>query len=267
MHSLAVTVTAIGLLGASSICAQGRAPIPTDLKFEVASLKPSQPGGRGGGIRPAQGGERYVATNITLRLMMMVAYQMKAEQISGGPEWMNTDLFDMNAKAEKPSNADELHVMLQNLLAERFHLKFHRDTKELPVYVLSVDKGGHKLTPHDAASAGDPWIDQSVNRVVQVKMTARFTPMEYFVWRLGQVLDRPVVDRTELRGGFDFDLAYTRELPPGLKEGAFLNGEPIDTSGPTIFAALKQQLGLKLEPQKGPVGILVIDHVEKPVEN
>ena len=80
-------------------------------------------------------------------------------------------------------------------------------------------------------------------------------------------MDRPVVDKTNLKGGYDFDLAFTREPPPNLPEGAKLNGEPLDTSGPTIFQALRQQLGLKLERQKGPVDILAIDHAEKPAEN
>ena len=265
MHSFAAAVAAIGLLAAPLVRAQ--APASNLPSFEVASLKPSPPGGRGGGIRPQQGGERYVATNVPLRLLIMVAYRVKTDQVVGGPDWMNTDTFDMNAKAEKPSSVEDLHLMLQNLLAERFKLRFHRETKELPVYVLAVDKNGPKVTPHEAASAGDPWIDQSVEQVVRVKMSARFVPMDYFAWRLGQVLDRPVIDQTKLKGGYDFELAYTRELPAGIPEGARLNGEVIDTSGPNIFAALKQQLGLKLEPQKGPVEIMVIDHAEKPVEN
>jgi uncharacterized protein (TIGR03435 family) len=91
--------------------------------------------------------------------------------------------------------------------------------------------------------------------------------MDYFAWRLGQMLDRPVIDQTRLKGGYDFELAFTRDLPPGLSEGALLNGAPIDTSGPNLFAALRQQLGLRLDAQKGPVDIMVIDHAEKPAEN
>jgi uncharacterized protein (TIGR03435 family) len=91
--------------------------------------------------------------------------------------------------------------------------------------------------------------------------------MDYFAWRLGQILDRPVVDQTKLKGGYDFELKFTREPPPGLREGGLINGEPVDTSGPRIFEALQKQLGLKLEGQKGPVEIIVIDHAEKPIEN
>jgi uncharacterized protein (TIGR03435 family) len=261
MDRIAVTA----LLSLCAAFAQPQTP-PKTLKFEVATLKPTQDSSGRGGIRPAQGGERYLATAVPLRLMIMVAYQLKTEQIVGGPDWMNTDRWDMNAKAEKPSTSDELHLMLQDLLAERFQLKFHRETKELPVYVLSVDKAP-KMTPHDAASAGDPWIDQAVDRVVQVRLSAKFCPMDYFAWRLGQLLDRPVINKTQIKGGFDFELSYTRDLPPGIREGALLNGEPIDTSGPNIFTAIRQQLGLKLEAQKGPVETLVIDHVEKAAEN
>jgi uncharacterized protein (TIGR03435 family) len=260
-------VAAVGLTGAILLCAQAPASPPNSLKFEVATLKASPAGGRGGGIRPAPGGERYQATNVPLRLLIMVAYRVKADQVTGGPSWMDTDTWDMNAKAERPSNVEELHVMLQNLLSERFHLQFHRETKELPVYALSVDKGGPKMQPHEAQNAGEPWMDQSVEQVVRVKMNARFVPMDYFAWRLGQVLDRPVIDQTRLKGGYDFDLAYTRDLPPGIPEGAMINGAPIDTSGPNIFAALRQQLGLRLDAQKGPVDIMVIDHAEKPAEN
>jgi uncharacterized protein (TIGR03435 family) len=253
------------------ICQQASAQTPAaktaDLKFEVASLRPSPPGGRNGVIRPAPGGERYVANNAPLKFMLTVAFRIKADQVSGGPDWMNTAPYDLNAKAERPSTTEELHVMLQNLLVERFRLQFHRETKEQPVYVLTVDNGEPKLHPHEAQNAGDPWIDQTIEQVVSVKMKARFVPMDYFAWRLSMLLDRPVVDRTGLKGGFDFDLNYTRDLPPGIPEGAMINGSPIDTSGPTIFEALRRQLGLRLTRQTAPVETLVIDHAEKPVEN
>src|SRR5712692_169786 len=267
MRRIAAALAWIGLMNWHSAQAQAPAAAPTSLKFEVASLKPSQPGGRGGGIRPAPGGERYVATNVPLKLLIWVAYRIKADQVVGGPGWIETDLYDMNAKAERPSSIEELHIMLQDLLADRFKLRFHHETRELPVYALMVDKAGPKLKAHEAQSAGDPWIDQTVEQVVQNKMHAKFAPMDFFAWRLSLILDRPVIDQTKLQGGYDFDLSFTGELPPGLPAGALINGETIDTSGPTIFQAIRQQLGLTLERQKGPVDTLVIDHAEKPVEN
>jgi uncharacterized protein (TIGR03435 family) len=239
-------------------------PLATTLKFEVASLKPSPAGGRGGGIRPAPGGERYLATNMPLKSLIITAYRVKADQVAGGPGWIDTDPYDMNAKADKPSSVEELHVMLQNLLADRFKLRFHHETKDLPLYAITVDKDGPKIQAHEAQSAGDPWIDQTVDQIVKVKMTAKFAPLDFFAWRLSMQLDRPVVDQTKLKGGYDFELSFTQNLPPGVKDGDLINGAAIDTSGPTIFEAMRKQLGLKLEAQKGPVDIMVIDHVEKP---
>jgi uncharacterized protein (TIGR03435 family) len=251
----------------SLAAAHAQAPATSDLKFEVATLKASEPGGRGGGIRPTPGGERYEATNCTLKTMMMVAYRVKPDQITGGPGWVETDRFDMKAKPEHPSNGEELHAMLRNLFADRFELKIHHEKKELPVYALTVDKSGPKLKVHAEGNAGDVWIDQSVEGIVQVKMKGVFCPMEYLAFRLAQLMDRPVIDLTGLKGNYDFDLAYTRELPPGIPERASLNGVAIDTSGATVFTALKQQLGLDLKAQKGPVDIIVIDHVAKPADN
>ena len=132
---------------------------------------------------------------------------------------------------------------------------------------MTVDKSGPKLEPHEAQSAGDPWIDVTQEKFLHQQWHGKFVPMDYFAWRLAQILDRPVVDMTRLKGGYDFDLVFTRELPPGLPENARINGEPVDTSGPSIFEAMQKQLGLKLERQKGPVEILVIDRAEKAVEN
>jgi uncharacterized protein (TIGR03435 family) len=137
----------------------------------------------------------------------------------------------------------------------------------MPVYALVVDKAGARMTPHEAANAGDPWIDQSIDMLVHVKMKATFASMDYFAFRLSQLMDRPVIDLTNLKGGYDFRLEYTRDLPLGVPENAHLNGVPIDTSGPTVFAAARQQLGLEMKAQKGYVDVIVIKHAEKPTEN
>jgi uncharacterized protein (TIGR03435 family) len=262
MHRIAVSV-----LFAATLLAQMPGNIPSDLRFEVASLKPSTSAEQGGGIRPAPGGQRYEATNCSIKLMIMVAYRIKAEQIIGGPGWLESDRFDMEARAEKPSSADELHVMLMNMLADRLQLKFHHEKKEMQMYALTVDKGGPKMTPHQAANAGDPWVDQSEGSFLHMRLKATYAPMDYFAFRLSQLLDRPVVDLTSLHGGYDFTLEYTRELPLGFPDGGKVNGADPDTSGLTVFAAVKQQLGLELKPQKGPVDVIVIDHAEKPSAN
>ena len=246
---------------------QSHAPIPTDLQFEVASLKLSRSDERGGGIRPAGEGWRYEAVNCPLKLMIQVAYRVKAEQIVGAPGWLDSDRFDMNAKAERQSNSDELHIMLMNLLADRFHLRFHKETKEMSIYALTVDKSGTKMTPHEVGNAGEVWIEQSVENMVKVKMKATFAPMDYFAFRLSQMMDRPTVDMTNLKGGYDFALEYTRDLPMGISPNAQLNGAPIDTSGPNVFEAVKRQLGLELHPQRGAADVIVIDHIEILTEN
>ncbi len=265
-HFAAAAITALGLLSAP-LGAQ-EAPADPKVQFEVATLKPSAPGPPTGpcGIRPQPGGQLYSVECMPLKQVLTVIYRLKADQISGGPSWMDNDRFDIRGKAEKPSTNDELHTMMKNLLTERFGLKFHYEKKELPIYALTVDKGGAKLTPHEATNAGDPWIDQSQAQFLHMKMVATFCPMEYFAWRLGQLMDRPVADMTGLKGDYDFKLEFTRELPPNIPEGAQFNGAPIDTSGPTVYEAVQKQLGLKLERTKGPVTSMVIDHAEKPAE-
>ncbi len=258
--------SAVCVLLASALLGQP-ARIPLDLRFEVASLKPSTGLEPGGGIRPTPGGQRYVAVNCPIKLMIQVAYRVKADQIVGGPGWLNSERFDMMARAEKPSSADELHVMLMNMLADRMQLKFHKEKREMQMYALTVHREGLKLTPHEAANGGDTWIDQTEAPFLHVKMKATCAPLGYFAFRLAQLMDRPVVDLTNLPGGYDFNLEYTRELPPGFPEGGRINGEEPDTSGPTVFVAVKQQLGLELKAQKGPVEVIVIDHVERPTAN
>jgi uncharacterized protein (TIGR03435 family) len=250
-------------VAAAMLTVLGLAAQAPDLQFEVASLKPSQPGAETGGIHPARGGRRYLAANAPLKMMLTAAYRIRADQVSGGPGWMDTALFDLNAEAEQPSSIEELHIMLRNLLKERFKLRMHSETRDRPVYVLSVDKTGVRMKPHEIASAGDPTIDRPGFGM----LAAKSTPMDYFAFGLGMIVDRPVLDRTGLKGGYDFDLSWTPDLPPGFPEGGLINGTAVDTSGTTIFAAIEKQLGLKLEAQRGPVEILVIDHAEKPVDN
>ena len=247
--------------------AQAPAAKSAPAKFEVVTLKPSQAQGPNGGIRPAPGGERYVAQNCPLRLMITVAYGVKGSQITGGPDWIDTDRWDMNGKAEKQSTIQEFHEMLRDVLAENFKLKFHKATKEMPLYALRVDKSGTKLQPKQFANAGEPWVDVQVRNLLQMTLSSKVVTMDYFAFRLSQMLDRPVRNFTELPGNYDFELAYTRDLPPGVSEGATFNGQTVDTSGPTIFEAVRRQLGLTLQPEKGPVDTIVIDSVEKPSGN
>jgi len=210
---------------------------------------------------------RYVARNCSIKTMMQGAYRVRAEQIVGGPPSMDTAQYDMDAKAEKPSNADELHVMVMNMLVDRMQFKFHREKQEMLIYALTIDHGGPKLTRHEAGNAHDTWIDFSEKKLLHRTMTATSVPLDYFTFQLGHLMDLPVVDLTGVKGFYDFTLSYTRDLPLGFPEGGKINGEDPDTSGPDIFQAVKQQLGLELKAQRGPVEVFAIDHAEKPSEN
>jgi uncharacterized protein (TIGR03435 family) len=233
------------------------------LTFEVASIKPVKPGGRGGGIKPKPAGQGYDAQGASVRLMISLMYRMPVQHITGGPAWLDSDLWDVEAKADKSYNIDDLHTMYQNLLADEFKLKFHKETKEGPVYALTVDKSGSKMKVNDSPQDYEIPILGSRGGIFNGKRV----PMEYLCYFLGQILrndDRQVIDKTGLKGHYDFTLSFMPELPPGF-EKANLPPEVLDR--PTLFDALRAQLGLKLEAQKGPVDYYVIDHVEKPEAN
>ncbi len=257
---------AIATATAALLTAQTFAPTGT-LTFEVASIRPTRSDEPHAVLRPAPGGRRYTAAGQTLRALLWVAYQVKPEQIAGGPGWLDTDRYDLNAEADKGYNIEDLHIMLQNLLTEKFKLRFHRATKQMAVYALTVDQGGPKnLKSHPTPSGGEVFLDQKTEELVHAKWTAHCASMDFFGWRLSRILDRPAINQTQLAGCYDFELTFTRELPPGFEEGQLFNGAPIDTYGPTIYQALRAQLGLKLESKKGPVDTMVIDHAERAAE-
>jgi uncharacterized protein (TIGR03435 family) len=235
------------------------------LKFEVVSIRPCQPDKGPNGMRPMPGGERYVAGCGPLRPTLWTSYWLQPDQVVGGPDWIDKDNFYIEGLAARPSTIGELHVMMQNALVERFNLQFHREFKDVQAYVITLDKDGPKnLREHTPTNASDLAIDRT-GEGLHEKWVAKASPMDFFVWRLGLKLSRPVIDQTGLRaGGYDFDLSFTNDLP------ALTPGAPppdLDTSGPTIFQAFREQLGLKLDARKAPVEVLIIDHAEKPDAN
>lgn len=247
-------------------CAAAQKFAPTGpLTFEVASIKPSPTNAAAGAINPAPGGGRYFGVQ-TLWSYLYVAYQVRPEQIIGGPGWMDSELYDLNAEAEKPSSIEDLHVMLQNLLTERFKLRFHFDTKEMESYVLTVDKDGPRnLKVHPGSgSGGDVSLYRTVEQVVHEKWSAHCASMDFFVWRFSAWRERPMVNQTALKGCFDFELTFTREPRAGTPLQEVPDG--IDTSGPTIYQALLAQLGLRFESKKAPVETMVVDHAERATE-
>jgi len=235
------------------------------LGFEVASIKRSRPGAAESGIRPAPGGRRYLGTE-SLRSYLYVAYQVRPEQIVGGQRWVDSELYDLNAEAEKPSSIEDLHIMLQNLLTERFKLRFHYEAKEMQAYVLTAGNNGPKnLKAHPNAGGGDVILQRTVDQMVHEKWSAHCASMDFFVWRFSAWLEQPLINRTGFAGCFDFELSFTRELR-GVQDGQLVDGVPVDTSGPTMYQALQSQLGLKLESRRAPVDTMVIDYAERPTD-
>jgi uncharacterized protein (TIGR03435 family) len=258
---------AVFALSAATLLAQLGVGVPPNLRFEVASLKASPPAAPAAGIRPAEGGARYIASGCSIKGMITVANRIKADQVIGGSAWLDSELYDMEAKAEKPSTADELHVMLMNLLVDRLQLKYHREKRDMKMYALTVAQDGPKLTPHEPQSPHDSWLDVAQEKFLHLKLTFTAVPLDYAAFALGGFVDLPVVDMTRIKGNYDFILRFTRELPVEFPAGRKVNGEDPDLSGPNIFQAVQQQLGLEMKPQRGPVDIIVIDHVEKPTAN
>lgn len=235
------------------------------LTFEVASIKPAAANQPGGVIKALPGGQTYEARGVPVKLIMSLMYKIPMRQISGGPGWIDSDRWDIDAKAAHSYSLDDLHIMFQNLLADEFKLKFHKEVKEGPVYVLALDKSGLKMKVNE--SEQDFQIPITGGDRAGVTKGHR-VPMEYFCWWLSQGPlgrdGRPVIDRTGLKGFYDFELAFLPELPPGFDMDKLPPGM---ADRPDLFMALKEQLGLKLEAQKGPVDYFVIDSAEKPAAN
>ena len=245
----------------------------TPLTFEVASLKPSAPDAPGMFIRPLPGGGLRIA-GASLKNLISLAYGVRGFQISGGPEWVDTQRFDIEARAETsdaaaptdPAKMSEeqrkITERLRNLLADRFQLTLHRETKEQPVYALVVAKGGPKFQESTEASG--------LIRMGRGTLTGRATRLGMLALNLSNELGRRVIDKTGLTGKYSFELKWTPIQPSAASLGPPPGAElppPADSNGPSIFTALPEQLGLRLESQKGPVEILVIDRAEKPSEN
>jgi uncharacterized protein (TIGR03435 family) len=236
------------------------------VSFEVVSIRPCKPGEPSDGLRPAPGGQRYVAKCLPLRPIIWTSYRLQPDQVVGGPNWIDNDDFYIEGVASRPSTIGELHIMMQSAFGERFKLKFHHEMKEVQAYVLGVNKNGPKnLREHAPANASDVVIDQK-REGFHNTWTARSSPIDFFVWRLGLRLRRPVVDQAGLgAAGYDFDLSF--DDPPPKVTGGVPDSALLDSSGPAIFEALRSQLGLTLDTRKASVDVLVIDHVERPSEN
>ena len=256
----AVAVIVIWILISPQARAQAKTEAPA---FEVASIKPA-PHYLGGPLRVNSAIEPNGINfrNVTLRMCIARAYGVKPYQVTG-PAWINEERYFITAKAAGPAKEDVLMLMLRTLLADRFKLAFHRESKEMPVYALVVAKNGHKMKESNAEgeteiSGGDgPGIVAASASIDQLTAVLR------------RHVDLPVLNETGLKGRYNFKLMWSQEEPRSTPAVAGEVPVQADPSGaPSIFTAVQEQLGLKLEARRALVEVIVMDRAEKvPIEN
>ena len=281
-QSAGLAALAMGLVFAATGALRAQAPAPP-AAFDVSSVKPNKEGGPSS-VRVTPGGMLSV-TNNNLRNIIRNAWNITNDQIVGGPEWLDSERFDITAKASAPFKQDEARVMLQALLGERFGLKTHTETRELSVYLLVLARKDGALGPQmkkadiDCAAlfasvtAGGKMPERLPNGNLpcgisvrgnggQGLVTGNGVAMEQLARNLVGGVGRIVVDKTGLAGYYDLNLTFAQDsLPtaPGAPATA-----PTDTAAPSLFTAMQEQLGLKLEPGRAPIQVLVIDRAERP---
>jgi uncharacterized protein (TIGR03435 family) len=277
-----IAVLTISLLAASPARAQSQtqaasATAPT-LEFEVATIKPNKSDVAPAALTTDDGIDMR---NIPLGILLGVAFGMSSDRITAGPDWMN-DRYDVSAKMD-PEVADALKKlnpldrraarlrMFQALLTDRFKIVYHRDTKELPVFLLTVAKGGPKFqegkpadaSPDVAGTTGTGTLQFGQNGL----MTFKAMPLSSLLLVLSQQVGRTVLDKTGLTGRYDFTWNFNQSAAPGGGRGGPAGAAPSDSEPASIFTVLQEELGLKLDSGKGPVEIIVIDHIERPSGN
>jgi uncharacterized protein (TIGR03435 family) len=232
--------------------------------FEVATIKPSNPD-RQGKVMTMKG-RQVITINTTTTDLITFAYELHARQIVGGPSWMESDKYDVTGLPNAAGTPDmhQLRGMLSHLLSDRYKLTFHREKRELPIYAITVATGGPKMTKNDSNPNGLPGlffrglgalpgVNATVGDLAGVMQSA--------------VLDRPVIDRSGLAGRWDFTLNWTPDESQFAGLGVRVPPPSSEATAPSLFTAFQEQLGLKLEPTRGPVDVLVIDTIERPSEN
>lgn len=233
-------------------------PADADPSYEVATIKPNNPDNKNLGLE-LHGGHLGIE-NMTIDSMLNLAYAVHPKQIIDSPAWFTSAHYDIEGVLDTDGqpNLKQIQGIMQKLLADRFQLKFHRETRELSVYAITVTKGGPKLTK----SQGDPkalGVENDRVRAGQDTMTVTNLSMAEFALILQFYTERPVVDQTGLAGKWDFKWTWTSDesrLPPDATNAA-----------PGLFTAIQEQLGLKLEAKRAPADVFVVDHVERPSSN
>ena len=272
--------------------APAQAPVPNAvLTYEAASVKPNKSGVQGSSIRRFPGG-RLQATNMPLRALITFAYQLQPFQLVEDPGWIRNETFDIVAKMEgdpppvMPGSGPDPHmVAMRTLLAERFKLAVHRETRQMDIYELVLARPDGKLGPalkpttQDcaamlAAARGGPPPGPAPGpnspvvcgiRGLPGRLVAGAMPMALLASNLSGQVQRIVVDRTGLSGGWDFEITFAPERPLNPPPG--VEFPPADPNAPSLFTAMQEQLGLKLQSAKGPVDVLVVERVEQPISD
>jgi uncharacterized protein (TIGR03435 family) len=246
--------------------AEAKAP-----SYDVVSIRPNKSVGNGWSIN--MNGDTFSTTNVPLKSLVVNAYGIKEYLISGMTGWtdsahfdINAKILDMDAEALKKLTPEQRRAMLQQLLVDRFQLKVHLQSEVLPIYEMVVAKGGPKITPVEPAGP-DPDADKHKEfkdmgrgsmMINNTALTAHDVPLENLAYSLSGKLGRTVVDKTGLKGKYDLSLTWSPD------DGSASSS---DSSAPSLFTALQEQLGLRLQPAKGPVDTLVVDRIEMPSEN
>jgi bla regulator protein BlaR1 len=243
----------------------------TQSTFEVASVKPSAPDVSGMFIRPLPGGGLQ-ATGVSLKNLISLAYDVRPFQISGGSQWVETERFDIDARSgtsdaktptDPANDRRKIFEGLKSLLADRFQLTLHTETREQAVYDLTVNKGGPKLQESTEPRG-------LIRKMVRGTIKGQAVPLGMLALNLSNELGRRVIDKTGLAAKYDFELKWGSSQDSAAQIRSTQTAElalPADPDGPSIFTALQEQLGLRLESGKGPVEVLVIDRAERPSKN
>lgn len=224
----------------------------------MSSIKPNN---SGSGSSSGEFGPHLRATNFTVKSLILTSYRIPESQLIGGPDWIGTLRFDIEAKVAdfvQARGPEQQLSLIRSLLEDRFQLKVHREIREAPVFNLVVGKNGSKLKK---AVDKDGTVSSGMRGGPDVaEMTGTGNSIEDLIRRLAPQVGRPVIDKTNLKGQFDFKMTFNpRPLVSADSSKQF--------AAPDIFTALEEQLGLKLESSKGPVEVLVIDSIQRPTEN
>jgi uncharacterized protein (TIGR03435 family) len=220
--------------------------------IEVAYVKPSRNNTADSSLDSVRG--RLTATNITIKELILLAYGVKDYQVRQAPKWVDSERFDIAVKSVSANakNLEDEKALVRELLSDRFQLSTHREEKQMPVYLLVVARNGPRLTPHNDAGTR---TRGACGRLVGRRVTA-----DAIATILSKQVEHQVLNRTGLSGEYDFQLDFTPDSGP-------CRAAADPSAAPSIYTAVQQQLGLKLESSRGPVEMLVIDRMEKPSEN